>query len=157
MATQEQIETMLKLFSNYHPDEIFKKVNENLVGVGAVLRYLYESTLPVTAGQISGFLRVSTARTAVLIKKMENKGLVIKETGGNDARVTLVSLSDLGVKTAERMKNDLYAQVGAVIDKVGMEKMTEFTDILKIIRSTVKCPDEDSMHIFEKENENCLK
>ncbi len=141
MATTEQIETVLELLKDSHPANFFKRMDETSAGIGAVLRLLYEAGRTVTAGQISNFMNVSTARVAVLLKKMDAKGLITKETGSADARTTVVKLSDLGYETAEKMRADMYSQVGTVIDKLGMERVVEFAAISKEIRSILKGPD----------------
>ena len=98
MATEAQIETVLKRVEKARPAHFFKCMDEVQVGIGAVLRLLYKSEETVTAGKISDVLEVSTARVAVLIKKMVSKGLITKEQGVKDARVTIVRLTDFGTR-----------------------------------------------------------
>ena len=143
MSTKEQIETMLKLLEDAHPGDFFKKMTETNAGIGAVLRYLHETNGTVTAGKISSFMNVSTARVAVLLKKMEAKGLIIRETGASDARTTVVKLSELGFETVKKIRTEMYSQLSNVIDKIGMERMMEFVSISKEIRLAVKEPSFD--------------
>ncbi len=140
MATREQIEMMLEELEKAHPADFFKRVNETQTGIGAVLRLLYESDGTATAGKISEVLNISTARVAVLLKKLVTKGLITKEQGTADARVTVVKLSELGEKTILQMRNDMYKQVGLVIDKVGEERVLEFIAISNDIRAAVTGP-----------------
>lgn len=123
-----------------HSGDFFERINVTTKGIAAVLGYLYETNETVTAGQISKFMNVSTARVAVLLKKMENKGLIIKETGTNDARTTVVRLSELGTKNAERLHNEIYSQISQMIDRIGMERLMEFIAVSKEIRSIIKAP-----------------
>lgn len=146
MATTEQIKFLAELLEETHPAEFFDRMNEIQMGIGAVLRLLYERKCPLTAGQISKLLNVSTARIAVLLKKMETKGFVVRETGADDARTTVVTLSDLGVKTAEKLRTEIYAQIEAVIDSVGMTRMMEFVAISKEICSVMKGSSLDIVH-----------
>lgn len=148
MATKEQIETVIKTFGDVHPAEFFKRMDETSAGIGAVLKLLHETESTVTAGKISSFMRVSTARVAVLLKKMEAKGLIIKETGATDARTTVVKLSVLGRETVEKMRADMYSQISTVIDKIGMERLEEFAAISKEIHSVIKGP---SVEIIDSE------
>lgn len=143
MATKEQIETIMVLLEDSHPAEFLKKMDASSAGIGAVLRLLYEAEHAVTAGQISQFMGVSTARVAVLLKKMVARGYIIKESGATDARTTVVTLSDFGRETAQKMRNDMYHQVGTVIDQLGMERLIEFTTISKEISSIVSGPSID--------------
>ena len=143
MATKEQIDTLVKEFEKLKPAQFIKKMDETTAGIGAVLRFLYESNDTVTAGKISKFMNVSTARVAVLLKKMEAKGLIIKETGVADARTTVVRISDLGCQTVEKINADMRKEIGVVIDKVGMERMIEFITIAKEMHEVVKGPSLD--------------
>ena len=96
MATQEQIKKIHSEMEKAQPVDFFKRINEIQAGIGAVLRVLYEYDGTVTAGQISEILEVSTARVAVLLKKMDSKGLITKKHSTDDARVTIVSITEHG-------------------------------------------------------------
>lgn len=95
MATQEQIRRIFQKMRESHPKEFFHHMDETQAGIGAVLRLLYIEKKPVTAGKISDTLGISTARVAVLLRKMESRGLIIKEKNPLDARVTIVRLTDI--------------------------------------------------------------
>lgn len=143
MATKEQIEKIAALLDESHPARFMKKRNETNAGIGAVLRFLSESGKPMTAGSISKFMNVSTARVAVLLKKMENRGFVCRETGEEDARTVVVSLTELGVDTADRMRAEAYNDIGILIDTIGMDRLIEYTNISREIRSIMKGPSTD--------------
>lgn len=140
MATKTQVEMMLKRLERSNPADFFRRIDEGQAGIGAVLRLLYESSEAVTAGRISDTLEISTARVAVLIKKMVSKGLVTKERGVIDARITIVKLTEFGAKTFEEIKNDMYQQVEIVLDTIGEERLMEFITIGEEIQSVVSPP-----------------
>lgn len=140
MATAEQVELLLEQLEKSHPSKFFKRMNETQAGIGAVLRLLSESKNTVTAGDISNFLDVSTARVAVVLKKMVAKGLIIKESDPLDARITVVKLTAYGEENVQRMKEELYEQIATVIDKVGEERLYEFVAISNEIRDALKGP-----------------
>lgn len=140
MATRMQIERMLEKLEHAHPDDFFKHVDETQAGIGAVLRLLYISNDTVTAGKISDELMVSTARVAVLLKKMVSKGLITKEHSPIDARITLVKLTEYGAKTIEEMRDGVYQQMGIVIDTVGEERLLEFITIAEEIKNAITPP-----------------
>lgn len=131
MATQEQIEMLLEQLSKASPSELF----ESTSGVNAVGRCLYEANGVMTAGQISNKLNISTARVAVLLKKMVAKGLIEKCQNPLDARVVDVKLTGFGVQIAEKNREKVYLQAENLIDKLGMEKMIEFTSVLYEIKT----------------------
>ncbi len=143
MATREQIEKIALLLDESHPAKFMKKHNETNAGIGAVLRFLYEAGKPMTAGSISQFMNVSTARVAVLLKKMEAKGLIYRQTGSEDARTVEVNLTESGTETAHKMRESMYQDIGALIDTIGMDRLIEYTNISKEIRSVMKGPPPD--------------
>lgn len=133
MASREQTERIIALLSESRPEEFYKTINENRIGIGAVLRILYEAEDTVTAGKISEELGVSTARVAVLLKKLAAKGLVVKERSADDHRVTVIRLSEYGEKMANDIRENLYRKTELVIDRIGIEKMEEFISISREI------------------------
>ena len=135
MATQDEVELILENLQEVHPAEFFKTLNEENAGIGAVLRYLNEAEGDVTAGNISKYLHVSTARVAVLLKKMAAQGLVTKEDDAYDARITIVHISPKGEEKIRQIHDEIYAEVSKVIDKVGIERMMDFILISNEIRS----------------------
>ncbi len=141
MATKEQIETLLEKLNEAPPSEHFQTIDENTVGLRAILKYLSETDEKVTAGKLSEHLEVSTARVAVLLKKLTAKGLVEKEKDPSDGRIVVVKLSEHGRQTADLMRENMYKNIGEMIDKVGMEKMLEFAAISKEIHSVMKKSD----------------
>lgn len=146
MATKEQIEFVFESLMKMRDDEFFKEINITKAGVGAVIKILFDSDQPVNAGAISKSMGVSTARVAVLLKKMQAKGLIVKENDCFDARKTLVSLSETGRATAKRMKEEVYAHIDTVIENVGIEKLTTFLalseEIRKVLYKTLPPPEE---------------
>lgn len=142
MATDKQISNILRQMMSAHPTEFFKHMDDTRAGIGAVLRLLYTVDTPVTAGMISEQLGVSTARVAVLLKKMDAKGLITKEKDPIDARVTIVKLTDFGRETIERMWEEVKSQVGKVIDEIGEDRLLEYIEISKEIGRIVSPPKE---------------
>lgn len=140
MATTAQIEMVLKRVEQARPAHFFRCMDEVQAGIGAVLRLLYESDEPVTAGKISEVLDVSTARVAALIKKMVSKGLITKEQGTKDARVTIVRLTEFGVKAFEEVRDEICQKIGTVIDTIGEERLMEFISIAEEINNTISLP-----------------
>lgn len=141
MATVAQIEMVLKRVEQARPAHFFKCMDEVQVGIGAVLRLLYDSDEAVTAGKISEELEVSTARVAVLIRKMVSKGLITKEQDTRDARVTIVRLTDFGRQAFEETRDDIYRKTGMVIDTVGEDRLIEFISVAEEIKDTITLPE----------------
>lgn len=140
MATKAQIEMVLGEFKKVHPPHpsgFLRRIDERQEGAGAVLCLLHESEDTITAGRISEVLGVSTARVAVLLKKMAAKGLIVKKRAPSDARVTMVTLTEEGKETVQRIEDEIFRQIGVVIDQVGEERILEFIAIAKEIQNAI--------------------
>lgn len=137
MATKAQIEMMLEKLGRVHPADFFLRIGETQTGIGAVLGLLYHSKDTVTAGKISEMLGISTARVAVLLKKMVSKGLVTKERSPIDARITIVKLTEFGAETTKKMQAEMCHHMGIVIDAIGEERLSEFISIAKDIQDVI--------------------
>ena len=133
MATKEQVEAMLEKMKATRPYHFFQRLDETQAGTGAVLFLLYDANGTVSAGQISDSLKISTARVAALLKKMETKGLITREHGILDARVTIVKLTDLGSQMIQNMQAAMYQQMERILDKIGEERLLEFFEIAREI------------------------
>lgn len=140
MAKQEQVELVMEHMRKIQPYKFYKALSEGNAGIGAVLRYLNEAHKDVTAGDISEFLHVSTARVAVILKKMVSQELITKETDKSDARITIVRLSQKGEEKVKQINDDIYSQIDIVIDKIGMDKMMKFIEISSEIRKVMTPP-----------------
>ena len=140
MASKEKVEKILEKLEESNPVEFFKKVNELHMGIGAVLQLLLKSQGIITASQISQKLGVSTARTTVVLKKMEAKGLITKEKSIADGRVTIIKITELGEKTASKMRNEMRMQLEQIIDTIGEEKILQFIEISNEVKAIVKFP-----------------
>lgn len=138
MATLEQIEALMEQLKKAPPAECFQNFDMSTAGIRAILKILNETDSKVTAGDLSGYMKVSTARIAVLLKKMEAKGLIEKEHDSADGRVVVVKLTDKGQEIANKFKEDLYNHIGEMIDKIGMDRMLEFAAISNEIQSLMK-------------------
>lgn len=141
MVSREQIELLRKQLWEAVPMEFCKQIDQKQVGMEAILQLLLEADQTVTAGMLSEAMNVSTARMAVLLRKMSEKGLIVKETHALDGRVTVVRLTEHGEAIAGKKREEALRQIGAVIDKVGMERMQEFIRISKEIKEVIRCPE----------------
>lgn len=140
MATEKEIELIVKSLPKIYRMPSTQAVNRTNTGICAIMRYLYDADSPVTAGQISDFMNVSTARVAVLLKKMVAKELIIKNVAPYDARVSIVCLSEKGRQVSERLQNEFCEQIGKLIDKMGMEKLLDFINIAEEVGKELSAP-----------------
>ncbi len=125
--TQAEIEILMDEFIKSRPLLLLKEIDHTNAGIGLVLRLLDESVDGrLTAGEISDAMKVSTARVAVILKKMMAKGFISKESDKNDARVTIVCLSEEGRKKANEIKESNINQMRTLIEEFGEEKFKQF-------------------------------
>ena len=151
MATKEQIDYIISELPKAHPANFFKVFNDANTGIGFAVKLLYSAEENrLSAGAISEAMGVSTARVAVLLKKMESKGLISRESDRADARVTVVCLSEAGKNLAEQMQENMLKHISYVIDRVGMEKLKQFMDLSVEVKAAMAegfSPPADPVHM----------
>ncbi len=138
MASEEQIQTLLKALRKAPPAQLFQSIDASNAGMRAILLYLGDTDQVVTAGMVSDFMHVSTARVAVLLKKMEAKGLLERERNPKDARKVMVRLSTKGKELAAVLHGHINERFEVMIDQIGMERMLEFAAIANEIYSILE-------------------
>ncbi len=137
MATDNEIKTALELFHELRPQKTFSELNKNDIGLFAVMRYLHETGHEVRSKDISAALGMSSARMAILLKKLVAKNWIVKSAAKNDARAISVAISDEGQQVITEMKNKMFITMGKLIDEFGFEelkllivKMSRIRDIM---------------------------
>ena len=126
MAEQKDIDYVIARFFSKKPGELSKKFSEDNAGINFVLRLLEDAGTPLTAGEISKRSCVSTARVAVLIKKMQDKGLVRREEDEHDRRKARISITEKGSSEVRRSKELFIKMVERLIDEIGIEEINNF-------------------------------
>lgn len=143
MATAEEVERVMALLRSSTPGERYRGVDNTTVGIGAVLLFLSEAEEAVSAGQISRFMNVSTARVAVLLKKMEGRDLICTGRSATDGRVTTVRITEQGKCVFCQMEGELRDKIAHLIERVGLERLEEFLRVSVEIRLALdELPDE---------------
>lgn len=137
MDTRDEARELLEKIHACRPRGFFGKVDESQRGVGFVLAYLCKSDHEVIAGELSRELGVSTARIAALLKAMEKNGLIIRQRSCEDARQTVVKITDAGEDFAEALKEQLLSKIELLIEKVGRRDLEEFIRISNKIRKAL--------------------
>ena len=138
MLTPEETEELISALKNSRPKKMLEHFDKDSTGIMCVLGYLHEIGRPVTAGEISTHMNVSTARVAVLIRKMESKKLIDKKTDPNDARKTIISNSDSGKVVISEHKKKMFALFTEVVENVGIDKFRQFIQLSDEIKTAVE-------------------
>lgn len=138
MATQEQVNKIFSELIQSQPIELMQLLNGAKAGIGFVLNMLNSADHPVTAGEISNAMNVSTARVAVLLRKMVNKKYITKEADKSDGRITIVKLTELGKQTAAAMQREMHEHLSVIIDSLGMDKINQFIALSNEIKTVAE-------------------
>ncbi len=143
MATQEQILKAFQILYENRPQKNLEEINKIHFGVMAAVRYLHEHPDDTKSSDLCKALGVSSARMAILLKKLEAKQLIIRSECPNDARATLIRLSDKGSRLTLRLEQKMTHALGRVIDEIGLEelelmmsKFSHLRDIFKELETT---------------------
>lgn len=138
MMTNKEVDFVFNHLMQSQSFELLKLFNDTNTGIGAVLRILKESNSPVSARKISEMMSVSEARVTVLLRKMQNRGYIAKEKDGNDARVTLVKLTQEGEAQAENLRDILCKNIAIIIDSIGFEKIAQYINLTEEINNAIQ-------------------
>ncbi|MCH5341498.1 MAG: MarR family transcriptional regulator [Acetatifactor sp.] len=129
MGTREDAQKMLREFRGCWSKPFFSKIDECQKGIGFVLVYLQEADHEVIAGELARELNVSTARIAALLRKMEKSGLIVRYHSSEDARQTVVEITQAGTEYVDNMKEQILTKIELLLEKVGKKDMEEFIRI----------------------------
>lgn len=128
------IQLLSKLMEN-SPNSYLYHINIADKGIHFILRYLAENQdREVNAGELAKKLGVTTGRVAILLKKIQERDLIVKYSSSEDARVTIVQLTAKGKQAMEEHKQAVITEMMNIIDDVGIEEMETFIRIGKKIK-----------------------
>lgn len=119
------------LFSNHKFRKVTDVLSDGVSGMCVVLKILSDAQKELSAGDISDIFGVSTARTAVILNTLEKKGLISKSKSEEDARKTIVSITDEGRKTLEERKKILFFEIDKFLGKLDERETQELYNILQ--------------------------
>lgn len=119
------------LFCNHKFKKITEALQDGFTGIYFVLRILADSENELSAGDIAEAFNVTTARTAVILTTLEKKGFITKTKSSQDARRTIVKITDVGMKALEDRKEKVFASVDGFLSKLTKSEVKEFYKILQ--------------------------
>ncbi|MBP5493212.1 MAG: MarR family transcriptional regulator [Clostridiales bacterium] len=137
MISEQEVIRLLNEFNSIKPLEFVQRIDVSSMGIGNVLGFLCASGREVSAGEISDYMDVSTARVAVLMKKMLDKGLITKRVDPNDKRKVMVSITPKGKEAFEEKKKEIILYSSAIVDHFGTEKLEDFIQSCRQIKEIV--------------------
>ncbi len=138
MATKQDVDLALELFHKHKVKNAFHELVKKEIGYFAAIKYLNDVNKQVNAKDISNALEISTARTAILLKKLENKKFVTKTNSSTDARSVVVSLTDEGRRCADDLRGQMIKSMEKVVDEIGLQELERLFETLEKIEKIMK-------------------
>lgn len=137
MVSEKEIWEILEDFHSIKPVEFIQQIDITSMGISNLLCFLASSDRIVSAGEISEHMNVSTARVAVLLKKMSEKNLIEKSQDPSDARRVMVSITDEGRKLLHEKRQEIFLYSSAIVERFGKERIMDFIETCKEIKEIV--------------------
>ncbi|MCM1513534.1 MAG: MarR family transcriptional regulator [Anaeroplasma bactoclasticum] len=135
-----QREKAIELIHKMKPSksDFINQLNMTDRGIHFILGYLEDAKGKVIAGDLAKHLNVSTARIAVLIKKMEARSLIRTYSSPEDARKTIIEITEAGKKQVDAFKEELISGMERLIEVVGVKDIEEFIRISMKIKEAIE-------------------
>lgn len=131
----KEIAGSLAFFLKKSSKELFSIVKSGH-GESGVLQILLENEKnkkPLSSGDICAKMQLSSGRTALTLKSLELKRLVVRRADEKDKRRTLVKLTEKGKALAESTAKEVSAAVNKIVEKLGEKQAAEFIGMLATI------------------------
>lgn len=131
----KEIAGSLAFFLKKSSKELFNIVKSGH-GESGVLQILLENEKnkkPLSSGDICAKMQLSSGRTALTLKSLELKRLIVRRADEKDKRRTLVKLTEKGKALAESTAKEVSAAVNKIVEKLGEKQAAEFIGMLATI------------------------
>ena len=106
-----------------------------------VLSMLAFDQNPVTAGELSEKLNVTTARIARILNSLESKQYIRRKNDRTDRRKIFVTITKKGKELADSTKKEIMDKIVQVIQEVGYDEIQTYISIVLKIRSVLNNQD----------------
>lgn len=120
-----------------NPFDFLNLIDKNGQGMNSILSYLKTKKEDVTAGELAIQLDVSTARIAVLLKKLEKLNMIVKRISSKDARVTIVEITQTGLKHIDEETKKSVSIMQKILEKVDPKEIEEFIRLATKIKKSI--------------------
>lgn len=125
----DKINELLKFISEKNPFKFLEDLHNQNTGKTFILKYLHDNKKEAKAGELATALGVSTARIAMLLKKLEAKKYIIRTSSKEDSRITLVSLTNEGEKYIIKKMKSITSKLKKIINSIGVNKVEDFIKV----------------------------
>lgn len=93
------------------------------------LKYLYRKQIPVLPSELGEALGSSAARISAVLRSLEAKGAIQRETDPTDRRNVLVTLTDAGREHTEKLIRQVRERLIRVFNEMGEERANSFYEL----------------------------
>ncbi len=131
MDYREMAGELLRLRSEQFKSGVWRQTAKLAQGEHLALYYLQSHNGETYPRQLSDELSVSTARTAAMLRDMEEKGWVIRRDDPSDNRHILVTLTGDGREEMSRRREQTLSALAGALEALGPEDSAELIRILK--------------------------
>lgn len=138
MASCEEMQAFLNRLYSSIPRTFYNKLEATQRGFGFVLCYLEKANGEVIAGDFAKTLKVSTARIAALLKRMEHCGYVERHPSKEDGRRTVVEITPAGMSYIREIREQTLLKIEKLLASVSQEDLETYIRISHQIRKAIE-------------------
>lgn len=120
---------LLSVQANLLQVPAYQQLSKMVRGELFVLNYLATHEAAIHPKELSKKMSVSTARIAILLNHMEEKGLITRSSDLSDNRQVFVRLTENGVNAIQHTRADVISRVSSLLEALGPEDAREFIRI----------------------------
>ena len=129
MNEEEKAKYYLQMLYETRPKNFVQEVDSQSRGLQTILHYLAMSTDEVCAGDLSKRFKVSTARIAVALRKLTEKGLAETYPSAMDKRKVVVKITDAGRAEVQKSIGEAVQLMKFLVREMGEDDLNEFLRI----------------------------
>ena len=121
----EAISSLEEIMLN-NQKNMFEHMTKTTRGENFVLRFLSNSDSAVLPSELSTALHSSPARISAILRTLEKKGEIARETDKANRRNTLVTVTETGKKRAKDDMQMVYDRMAEIFTEMGETDTREF-------------------------------
>lgn len=145
MKSKQRTIEAIRAFNRYYTG-LIGLLNDHLLDSEyslAEVRILYEinTNQPVSASRIMSEMDIDKGYLSRVMKLFEKNGLISKQVSGEDARVTLVSLTSKGSALFNELNTASNQQIETLINKLTKEEQRLLVGHMQAIRALLATKD----------------
>lgn len=133
MNSMDFFNNLQNIFNNETVKNNIEQLMNSLKGRISILIYLKfksEANVETTAGDLANYFKISTARVAKSLNNLEEGCKIIRKKSKNDKRVTIIALTEEGLRDANEVVNYHLNLIGEKLKRINEEELKVFFDVI---------------------------